>query len=58
MANFKRGDIVKVITPIISGTIEKRIIDEEDMELYSITWTDSEGNTHERFFKEEELELI
>jgi len=52
---FKRGEAVKQITPIISGTVtETRVIGDELMVF--VEYTDASGEKHERPFSEDELE--
>lgn len=54
---FKRGEAVKQIMPIISGTVtETRVIGDELMVF--VEYTDAAGVEHERPFSEDELEAV
>jgi hypothetical protein len=55
-ATFKQGDAVRLVQPVIQGTIVRReIIEDEDS--YLVSWTDSAGDVHERIFSEAQLEV-
>jgi hypothetical protein len=57
MATFKRDDQVRLIQPVIQGTVIKRdIIDDEDM--YLVAWTDENGEPQERIFREDQIEAV
>jgi hypothetical protein len=55
MAKFKQGDAVRLIQPVISGTVVSRIIVDDD-DHYLVEWTDGDGNPQVRNFPAEQLE--
>jgi uncharacterized protein YodC (DUF2158 family) len=55
MAAFAKGQVVKVNSVIPSGPVQKMRMDEDGVISYLIEWTDVNGNTHERWFEENEL---
>lgn len=58
MANiFNIGDTVKQVTPVVQGVIDGKQFIGNDI-CYHITWTDANGETQERWFKESELEGV
>lgn len=54
---FNKGDKVAQVLPApIVGTIESFNFDEGTRQIKNlVTWTDAEGNTHSRYFTDEEL---
>lgn len=56
MAAFKQNDQVRLIQPVIQGTVLRReIVEDEDM--YLVAWVDiATGKQQERLFSEEQLE--
>lgn len=55
MAAFKANDSVRLIQPVIQGTVLNRnIVDDED--CYMVAWTDENGVEQVRNFKESQLE--
>jgi hypothetical protein len=57
MATFKRDDQVRLIQPVIQGTIVERVI-VDDVDNYRVQWTDAEGQQQERLFTEDQLEAV
>lgn len=57
MAAFKQNDQVRLIQPIIQGTVLRREII-EDQDVYLVSWTDQNGEPQERIFTEEQLEAV
>jgi hypothetical protein len=55
MANFKKGDTVKVASVIPQGPVESMRMDEDGNVQYLISWTDASGNVHSRWFDESAL---
>lgn len=59
---FRKEDEVRVVTPIIEGTIvAKRFNDEDDSFSYLVEWkTKGEDGeeTHQRWFSEADLEAV
>lgn len=57
MATYKKDDQVRVVQPVIQGTIIRReIIEDED--VYLVGWTDAIGEPQERIFTEAQLEAV
>lgn len=55
MANFKKGDTVKVVAVIPAGPVESMRMDEDGNVQYMISWTDANGVVHTRWFDEAQL---
>ena len=55
MANFKKGDTVKLVAVIPQGPVESMRMDEDGNVQYLISWTDLNGNEHSRWFDEAQL---
>lgn len=55
MANFKKGDTVKVVAVIPQGPVESMRMDEDGNVQYLISWTDINGTEHSRWFDEAQL---
>jgi hypothetical protein len=55
MANFKKGDTVKVAAVIPQGPVESMRMDEDGNVQYLLSWTDMDGNNHSRWFDESAL---
>jgi hypothetical protein len=55
MANFKKGDIVKVVSVIPEGPVESMRMDEDGNVQYLISWTDADNNKQTRWFDEASL---
>lgn len=54
---FKLNSKVKVITPIIQGKVVKTEYNEEaELLKHLVEFTDGEGETHQRWYNENELE--
>jgi hypothetical protein len=56
MAAFRQGNLVKLIQPVIQGTVVRRDVI-EDVDMYLVTWIDAVGETQERYFPEDQLEV-
>lgn len=52
---FKKGDKVKVNAVIPQGPVEALRMDEDGEVFYLMSWTDVNGNQHQRWFAEGEL---
>lgn len=52
---FKTGDVVRQVVPVVQGTVVSKQIIDDDVH-YTVRWTDSAGDTHERPFAESEIE--
>lgn len=55
MANFKKGDTVKVVAVIPQGPVESMRMDEDGNVQYLLSWTDVNGVAHIRWFDEAQL---
>lgn len=55
MANFKKGDTVKIVAVIPEGPVESMRMDEDGNVQYMISWTDANGVIHTRWFDEAQL---
>jgi len=55
MANFKKGDNVKLVAVLPQGPVESMRMDEDGNVQYLISWTDANNNKHSRWFDEVEL---
>ena len=51
---FKKGQVVKVNTPVPEGPVEALRMDEDGTFFYLVKWTDATGD-HERWFAEADL---
>lgn len=54
-ANFKLGEQVRLNKPTPQGEVLQLGVDQEGNISYLILWTDADGNTQQRWFKEDEL---
>jgi len=52
---FKKGDVVKINTVVPQGPVQALRMDEDGNFFYLIEWTDVDGTTHQRWFKEDDL---
>lgn len=52
---FKKGDIVKVNQPVPQGPVMALRMDDSGQVYCLIEWTDTDGNTQQRWFAEDEL---
>lgn len=57
-ASFKVGQEVQLITVIPEGPIMQLAVDQEGNIEYLVTYKDSDGETQNRWFKEDELKAI
>lgn len=56
---LKPGEQVRLIQPIIEGTVVDATVDKETFQvLYLVRFTDGSGEENERFFKACDLEVI
>jgi hypothetical protein len=55
MANFKKGDTVKLVAVIPQGPVESMRMDEDGNVQYLISWTDVNGVQQSRWFDEAQL---
>lgn len=54
---FKKGDsVAQIVKPIVGPVTNVAIVD--DVVQYEVTWTDKGGDTHARYFTEEQLEAV
>jgi hypothetical protein len=58
MANFKKGDTVKLVAVIPQGPVESMRMDEDGNVQYLLSWTDLNGNVHSRWFDEAQLASV
>jgi hypothetical protein len=58
MATFKKGDTVKLVMAVPQGPIESLRMDEDGVVQYLVSWTDSNGVTHNRWFDEDQLVTV
>jgi uncharacterized protein YodC (DUF2158 family) len=55
---FKKGDAVRVKMVVPEGPVQKMRMDEDTGDvLYLIEWTDIDGASQSRWFKEGDLQL-
>lgn len=57
-ASFKIGQEVQLITVIPEGPIVQLSVDQEGNITYLVAYKDSDGETQNRWFKEDELKAI
>ena len=57
-ANYKIGQEVKLITIVPQGPVVALSVDQEGDIAYKVSYADSQGVTHERWFKEDDLEAV
>ena len=56
---MKKGTAVRLIQPTIQGAIlSTRYNEELECLEHLVEWTDAEGETHQRFFAEAQLEEV
>ena len=55
MANFTKGQTVKVNTVVPSGPVEAYRMDEDGVIYCLISWVDENGATQNRWFREDLL---
>jgi len=55
MANFTKGQTVKVNTVVPSGPVEAYRMDEDGVIYCLISWVDENGATQNRWFREDVL---
>ena len=54
---FKRGDTVKQVLPVLQGTVVESKVIEDDI-CFLVSYVGADGESHERWFKESELEAV
>ena len=52
---FQKGDVVKVNTVVPTGPVQKFRMDDDGVVHCMIEWTDVNGDTQQRWFKEDDL---
>ena len=55
---FKKGDRVRVNAVVPEGPVVALRMNEDGEFFYMIQWTDANGRSQQRWFKEEELEAV
>ena len=56
---IKLGDTVQQILPApISGTVIQATLDDQANRLWLVEWTDGEGEVQQRYFGEDEIEVV
>jgi hypothetical protein len=55
---FTKNQQVKLIGTVPEGPVQKIRMTEDGVVEYLITWTDIDGNSHERWFSEEQLTSV
>jgi hypothetical protein len=59
MAKFAKGAAVRQVVPTVEGNVMGYSVDQETGDvLVLVEWTDADGETHSRYFKEGELASI
>ena len=54
-----KGTTVRQVVPVITGTIERFEVDQETGELqYLVAWTDANGDSQSKYFKDGEIEAV
>lgn len=55
---MKQGSVVRVVQPVIQGTVISRRIREDNDDLeFLVEWTDAAGATVQRWFDADQLEI-
>ena len=55
MASFKKGDVVKLNTPVPQGAIQSMRMDDEGNVECLLEWVDDQGEAQQRWFAESAL---
>lgn len=56
---MKKGSEVKIIQPVLTGTIKRVVWDEErDMKRFLVDFSDGEGNISEKWLTENQVEAV
>jgi uncharacterized protein YodC (DUF2158 family) len=55
MANFKKGDIVKLVAVIPTGPVLAMRMDEDGNIQCLVEWTDADGKAQQRWFDQDQL---
>ena len=58
MAAFKKGDNVRLKTVVPQGPVAKMAMDDDGNVSYLLEWTDADGQLHQRWFEEGQLEAV
>jgi hypothetical protein len=59
MADFKKGDTVRQVVPVIEGTVTGFNIDQETGDrLVQVEYSDADSDIAMRYFKDSELEVV
>ena len=57
-ASFKIGEEVKLVTVVPQGPVKQLSVSQDGDIQYLVEWSDADGDTQERWFKEEELAKV
>ena len=55
MANFKKGDVVKLKAVILTGPVLAMRMDEDGNIQCLVEWTDADGKAQQRWFDQDQL---
>ena len=55
MANFVKGEQVKLVVVVPEGPVEKFMMTEDGVIMCLISWKDANGQNQSRWFPEDEL---
>jgi hypothetical protein len=59
MSPLTKGTLVRQVVPIISGTVERIVFDEEAHQLsYLVAYADADGHAAERWFAQDQIEAM
>ena len=58
MAQFKKGEEVKLIAVVPAGPVLSMRMDEDGNVQYLIEWTDADGAVQQRWFDEDQLVAV
>lgn len=57
-STFKKGDVVRLVTVVPEGPVKSIRMNDDGVVYYLVEWTDSVGDTHQRWFDEDQLALV
>jgi uncharacterized protein YodC (DUF2158 family) len=57
-STYKKGDVLKVKSTPPQGAVEKIQMTEDGVVQYLISWVDADGNSHQRWFDETDVEQV
>lgn len=55
---FTKNQTVRLKAVVPQGAVEALRMEEDGTVFYRISWTDAAGNSHTRWFAEDELEAV